>query len=237
MIKKELTGKKCCGIFIIIMINNLQGGVMMDHRKTATFDVDAQNGFTPVCPDELPVPEGNEITQALNKQAELAKYRVGSKDAHCREAAWIATREKPQFTQLGLPNADIHWEAHCIMGTKGAELIDGLPEVLEYDFFVWKGIEPTLHPYGACYHDFEKKMSTGVIEFLKAKEVENVIVGGLATDYCVKETAIELKRADFNVILNLEACRGIAEETIDAALKEMKELGIKIVDNTETLNK
>lgn len=218
------------------MINNVQGGIMLDINKTATFDVDAQNGFTPVCPNELPVPKGDEIAHALNEQAKYAKYRVGSKDAHCAKAVWIATDDKPQFTNLGLPNADIYWNEHCIVGTKGAELIDRLPNVTDYDFFVWKGIEPDLHPYGACYHDLEEKISTGVIEFLKMKEIENVIVGGLATDYCVKNTALQLKNAGFNVVINLEACRGIEKGTIMAALEEMKVAGINIIDDIKALN-
>lgn len=236
MIKKMLTVEIICCILIIIMIKNIQGGIMLDINRTAAFDVDVQNGFTPACPEELPVPEGDEIAHALNEQAKYAKFRVGSKDAHCTNAAWIATDDKPQFTNLGLPNADIYWNEHCIMGTKGAELIDNLPAVTEYDFFVWKGIEPDLHPYGACFHDLEEKLSTGVIEFLKMKEVENVIVGGLATDYCVKNTALQLKRAGFNVVINLEACRGIANETIATAIEEMKEAGIEIIDNIKTLN-
>ena len=50
--------------------------------QVASFDVDAQNTFTPLCPDELPVPEGNCIVDELNAQAKWANYRVGSKDAH-----------------------------------------------------------------------------------------------------------------------------------------------------------
>ncbi|NVJ60754.1 MAG: isochorismatase family protein [Gammaproteobacteria bacterium] len=203
--------------------------------KTAAFDVDAQYTFTPECPNELPVNGGTEIVPALNKQAELASVRVGSKDAHSPKAIWVANENKPMFSPVEGNNVDIAWNQHAVPGTKGFELIDGLPKPAEYDFFVWKGVELDMHPYGACYHDLNNQLSTGVIEFLKVKGIENVIVGGLATDYCVKTTAVQLKQAGFNVIVNLAASRGIAEDTIATGIEEMKALGIRVVNTTEEI--
>ena len=59
----------------------------------AAFDIDAQKTFTPVCPDELPVTEGDKIVPELNAQAEFAALRVASRDAHSPYAKWIATPE------------------------------------------------------------------------------------------------------------------------------------------------
>ena len=70
-------------------------------RETlAAFDVDAQKCFTPLCPDELPVPDGHEIARELNHQARLAALRIGSKDAHPPNAVWVATDDKPQLTPV-----------------------------------------------------------------------------------------------------------------------------------------
>lgn len=213
---------------------------MFDKSKTASFDVDAQYTFTPTCPDELPVPGGDEIAGALNEQNTFASFRVGCKDAHPEKAEWTATEAKPQFAPYeGKADIDIHWKPHGRPGTKGFELLEGLPAPEEYNYFVWKGVEPSLHPYGGCYHtqDWKKRrLSTGVIEVLKVNGIENVIVGGLATDYCVKETALQLRDAGFNVILNLNACRGIAPDTIASALAEMREAGVIVVDNVATAN-
>jgi nicotinamidase/pyrazinamidase len=204
---------------------------------TASFDVDSQNGFSPLCPNELPVAGATEIVKSLNENATFAKYRIGSKDAHSPEALWVATEDTPQFTPVSgdHKNVDIHWRSHCNVGTFGFEFMSGLPKIEDYDFMVYKGLEKDMHPYGACYHDLNNKMSTGVIEYLKVNNVENVIVGGLATDYCVLNTAKQLKSAGFNVILNLESCRGIEPETIEAAIAEMKELDIVIIESTEQL--
>ncbi|WJN52517.1 isochorismatase family protein [Pseudomonas asiatica] len=76
---------------------------------------------------------------------------------------------------------------------------------------VWKGVEPDLHPYGACYHDLAERRSTGVIEYLKVQQVGAVIVGGLALDYCVRTTARQLRQAGFQVLLYLPACRALTQ--------------------------
>jgi nicotinamidase/pyrazinamidase len=189
---------------------------------TASFDVDAENGFTPLCPNELPVPEGHLIVDELNEQANYARYRVMSKDVHAPGSAWEASNEHPQGEVVeGIPDVDMRWNTHTVSGTFGHQLIAGLPHTSEYDFWVTKGTEKDMHPYGACYQDLGKLISTGVIEWLKVKGVTTVIVGGLATDFCVKETVLELLEAGFTVILNLGACRGIFPDLIAAALEQM----------------
>ena len=194
----------------------------------ASLDIDAQKGFTPLCPNELPVAGGADIVAALNAQAALASLRIGSKDAHPANAAWVVTTPAAMLQPLDLPNADLTWPTHCVPGTPGFELLDGLPAPIDYDFFVWKGVEPDLHPYGACYHDLAERRSTGLIEFLQARSVDTVLVGGLATDYCVKTSVLQLRRAGFRVIVHLDACRGIAPETIDQARTRMIEAGAEL---------
>ncbi len=203
--------------------------------KVAAFDVDAQKGFTPLCPDELPVPEGHLIVAELNAQARFAGTRVFSKDSHPANPAWLATPEQPMLSPVEGENMDVRWNLHCVPGTKGFELLDGLPAETEYDFPVYKGVEPDMHPYGACYHDLKDRISTGVIEVLKARGVEIVLVGGLATDYCVKTTALQLKRAGFNVVVNLGACRGIAPDTTEAAIAAMKDAGVAMINSAAEL--
>ncbi|MFQ9522821.1 MAG: hypothetical protein ACLR2G_04285 [Phascolarctobacterium faecium] len=155
-------------------------------NKIAAFDIDAQNTFTPVCPDELPVAEGDQIVEELNAQAALASLRIGSRDAHSPQAVWIAGNGHPVLSPVsGYPDVDVYWPAHAIVGTKGFEFITGL-DPKNYDFQVYKGIEIDKHPYGACYHDLANTLSTGAIEYLREHGITTVICGGLATDYHVK---------------------------------------------------
>ena len=173
-------------------------------------DIDAQNTFTPLCEAELPIAGGDEIAAELNAQAALADLRL-----------------------TGLPDAPETWVAHAMVGSFGFELLAGLPKETEYDYCVWKGVSPELHPYGACYHDIAEKLSTGLIEWLHYRKADTLIVGGLATDYCVKATVLQLCRAEpqWRVIVNRAACRGIAPETIEQAWQEMAQAGAVLLDN------
>lgn len=209
--------------------------IMINKAKTAALDVDPQNGFTPLCPEQLPVPEGHQIAAALNAQAELATYRLLSKDSHPANAIWRANDTQPQFSPVEGDDVDIRWNMHCVPGTFGFDLIDGLPAVTDYNYVAFKGVETDLHPYGACYHDLGWNLSTGVIEFLRQNGVETVIVGGLALDYCVKVTALQLMDAGFQVFVNLDACRAIAAETAKAATKEMIDAGVTLIDTVDQL--
>ena len=111
-----------------------------DKKYIASFDIDAQNTFTPVCPDELPVAEGDQIADELNAQAKFASLRLGSRDAHTRDALWLSDAEHAPLTPIeGHPNLDVRWPAHAIIGTKGFDFIAGL-DPKAYDFQIYKGI-------------------------------------------------------------------------------------------------
>ena len=202
-----------------------------------SIDVDAQKTFSPLCPQELPVAEGDMIVAELNAQAALADLRVMSKDAHSPSAKWIVDKAVDMLQPTGLPNADLTWVPHAIVGTPGFELLDGLPAATGYDYCVWKGVDPEFHPYGACFHDIDEKLSTGLLEWRHSKQAQTVIVGGLATDYCVKTTVLQLlKGGAWQVIVNAAACRGIAPDTTEAAWNEMMAHGAIVLENAEKIS-
>ena len=199
----------------------------------AAIDVDPQNGFTPLCPNELPIPDGQSIVSELNTQAQFAHFRILTKDAHAPNAIWLASDSQPSLTPLAYSNSDLAWPMHCEIGTFGFQHLQGLPDITKYDYVVWKGIEPTLHPYGACYHDLTEKLSTGLIEWLQSKQVTCVLIGGLATEHCVKKTALQLKKSNFDVWVNLNACRGLNKKSILFACQEMTVEGIHCINDLD----
>jgi len=207
--------------------------IIINKSKTVSFDIDAQKGFTPICPNELPVTDGHLIVDECNKSATKAKYRYASKDAHPSNGVWT---EKPQFSPIDLPNVDIAWNPHCVVGTEGFELIDGLPKMSEYDFFVYKGAERDLHPYSPIYHDLAKRVSTGVIEKAKYDGIDTFIVNGLALNYCLGIGALDLNDAGFQVIVNLGATKGIgSDEELSKYVEMLKSKGIRIVDSADEI--
>ena len=219
--------------------------VLIVKESTASLNVDPQRGFTPICPDELPVPDGDKIVDELNGQNLISKYKIESKDVHPKNALWIATEKNPQLSVVGLPNVDIRWNRHCESGTLGMELLDGLPKMTEYDFFVGKGFEADLHPYSACYHNMTKTISTGLIEWLNQHKIATVIVGGLALNVeenplCVGHTVMDLSDTGFQVILNLGAVRGIGsiegqEKFVEVLKEKYNILVVESYKNIETI--
>ncbi|SEA79904.1 nicotinamidase/pyrazinamidase [Desulfuromusa kysingii] len=211
--------------------------IEVDKDKTASFDVDPQRGFTPLCPAELPVAQGDEIADELNAQARFARLRLVSKDCHPLEAPWVAhsAAEVMQPVAGDYPNLDIKWPPHCVVGTEGNRLIPGLPDEAVYDLVVEKGKDPLMHPYGACFQDLQERISTGAIEWLQTQGINTLLLGGLATDYCVKTTGLQLLQAGFRVILNRAACRGVATATSEQGLEELRQAGAEFVNSSHDL--
>jgi nicotinamidase/pyrazinamidase len=175
---------------------------------------------------------GHLIVDELNAQAEYARLRIGSKDAHSPKALWVTKNPAEIATPVYIkgPNIDLKWTLHGVPGTYGFQLLDGLPDPLDYNYFVWKGIELDCHPYGACYHDLHDRLSTGVVEYLRDQEIECVIVGGLAEDYCAGITGLQLLSAGFDVIFNRGASKAISPAGGDAMIKRLQDHGAFIIN-------
>jgi len=214
--------------------------VYVNNSTTAAVVIDCQKGFSELCPNELPVKGALEIVPEIQKVLSMVKIKVGSKDAHNPKDIWVADEKHPQIVTKveGTDQADCYWNSHCNVGEKGFELLDGLPEPKDFDFFIWKGIEA--HPYSAAYHLLNpnkngNKMTTGLIEYLRSKGITTIIVLGLATNFCVRATVYDLKEAGFEIIVDLAGCRGIDYPVgaVDECVEQMRKDGIKIVKNYE----
>jgi len=211
-------------------------GFIVNLNKTASMDVDAECCFSELCPEELPVEGALEIVPELNKQADCVKFRVGSKDAHAFRVPWATDAEHPQLSPItGYKDLDVYWNIHGVPGTKGFEFLPGLdPEA--YDFIAYKGIEPTMHPYGACFHDLADTKSTGLIEYLQVNDVQAIIVGGLATSFCLKKTVLQLcQHSHLLVFVNLAACRDLSGVDTIASIQEMEEAGAMMLENADEI--
>lgn len=209
--------------------------IKIDKAKTASVDVDPQKGFSELCPDELPVAGALEIVDELKHNHSKAGVRLVSRDMHPPGAAWEAESPDKMLQPVGLPEVDIKWNPHCVVGTRGVELLPGLPAIREYDFQLNKGIDPDAHPYGAFYHDQADTLSTGGIEFLRAKSIDTVIVGGLALDFCVKKSVEQLLDAGFRVILNLASTRAVFPENATKVADELADKGAILVENSDAI--
>ncbi|MDC5854072.1 isochorismatase family protein [Vibrio europaeus] len=209
--------------------------IKIDKTTTASIDVDPQKGFSELCPKELPVQGALEIVEELKRNHSKALVRLVSRDMHPPGAAWEAETPEKMLEPVGLPEVDIKWNPHCVVGTAGVELLPGLPDIRDYDFQINKGIDPDAHPYGAFYHDQADTLSTGGIEFLRAKQIDTVIVGGLALDFCVKKSVEQLLDAGFKVILNLASTRAVFPNNANNVANALAEKGVILIENAKGL--
>jgi len=207
----------------------------INYNTTASFDIDAQKGFTTICPTELPIKDGELIVSELNNNSKYCKFRIGSKDIHPNNAVWITRNSNENGTLIkkneNFRSVDLKWVSHCVIGTKGAELLDNLPHPMDYDFFVYKGIESDVHTYSPIYHDLQKTLTTGVIEFAKYNNIKTFIVGGLALDFCVGNGVIDLINNGFEVIVNLSSTKSIYDS--NEYILKLKEIGVKFVNSSK----
>jgi nicotinamidase/pyrazinamidase len=168
--------------------------------------VDFQNDFTPG--GALGVDGGDEIAGRLNELAADARFEVV-----------VATRDWHPPDHGSFRAEGGIWPVHCVQGTPGAELHAGLDRE-RVDVVVDKGQDRNADGYSG----FE---ATLLEELLRARGVDHVTIGGIATDYCVKNTALDALALGFGVTVDRTAVRGVEVEPGDSerALDEIRAAG------------
>ena len=171
--------------------------------------VDVQNDF---CPGgALAVPDGDAVVAKVNRLADEASFVVATRDWHPADHGSFAA-------QGGI------WPVHCVAGTPGASLHPGIDSG-QIDVVVDKGQVAELEGYSG----FE---GTGLERLLRSRGVDAVDIAGLALDYCVKATALDARRAGFDVTVHRGATRAVEVSPGDGerAVAELRAAGVEVVD-------
>ena len=189
--------------------------------------VDLQNDFLPG--GALAVPNGDDVIPIANQLQKHFPLVVATQDWHPPTHGSFAANHpgRKVFEQIelnGFPQT--LWPVHCVQGTPGAELAASLHRDKIARVFP-KGTDPSIDSYSGLFDNGHRK-STGLGEWLKAQGVTDVFVCGLATDYCVKFTALDAAKAGFKTHLIEDACRGVnlAPHDVKRAIEEMRSAGI-----------
>jgi nicotinamidase/pyrazinamidase len=192
--------------------------------------VDIQNDFVPG--GALAVPEGNRVVPVANEVQRKFELVFATQDWHPPDHGSFAANhpgKKPgEVIELnGL--TQILWPVHCVQQTRGAEFVRGL-DVSRVAKVFQKGTDPAIDSYSGFFDNGHRK-STGLGDWLRARGVGDVYVCGLATDYCVKFTALDARQLGFNVWLIEDACRGVNLKPGDSAdaIAEMRSAGVRVV--------
>ncbi|MEN6494027.1 MAG: bifunctional nicotinamidase/pyrazinamidase [Thermoguttaceae bacterium] len=196
--------------------------------------IDVQNDF---CPGgALPVPEGDQVVPVLNRLQPRFDLVVATQDWHPPDHGSFAAnhpgRRPGEVIDLhGL--AQILWPVHCVQDSPGAEFHPALDRGRIAEVFR-KGVDPEIDSYSGFFDNGHRR-STGLADYLQSHGVREVYIGGLATDYCVKFTALDAVGLGFHTHLIQDACRGVnlAPGDVVQAIDQMRASGVKIVDSTE----
>jgi nicotinamidase/pyrazinamidase len=193
---------------------------------------DVQNDFLPG--GALAVPEGDLIIPIINRlQAEFPLV-AATQDWHPANHGSFAVNHpgRQPYDQIdlnGLPQT--LWPVHCVQGSTGADLASSLERQRIARIFQ-KGTDPAIDSYSGFFDNGHRK-GTGLAEWLEAKGVSDVYLCGLATDYCVKFTALDAVQLGFATHIVEDACRGINVRPNDVAdaIEEMRRLDVQIVES------
>ena len=191
--------------------------------------VDVQNDFLPGGP--LGVRGGDALVAPINALMNEFALVVATQDWHPHDHASFATnhanRAPGETIDLdGLPQ--VLWPTHCVQATPGAAFAPGL-RVERFDHVVRKGTDARVDSYSGFF-DNGRRHATGLGDWLRARGVGGVHVCGIATDYCVKSTALDALADGFDVTLIERACRGVDLAPGDAgrAVDAMRAAGVRI---------
>ena len=196
--------------------------------------VDVQNDF---CPGgALAVPEGDAVVPLINGIMGLFPTVVATQDWHPEGHISFASRHpgKNPFEVVEIRGTEqVLWPDHCVEGTPGADFHSEL-NTTAFRFVLRKGTNLEMDSYSAFLEN-DRRTTTGLAGLLRELGVERVLVTGLATDVCVRATALDGRGAGFRVVVLEDACRpvDVPPGSLDRALQEMRDQGVLILRTDE----
>jgi nicotinamidase/pyrazinamidase len=201
--------------------------------KSALIVVDVQNCF--VTGGTLPVKDGEAVVPIINKLSAAFQNIVVTQDWHTPGHASFATtypgKKAFETTKLSY-GTQVLWPDHCVQGTDDAALHKDL-KLPTAQIIIRKGFHKEMDSYSA-FDEADHKTATGLAGYLKARGIKTLYVTGLATDFCVAWTAMDARKAGFNVYVIEDATRGIdLNGSLAAAWKQMTAKGVKRIQSAD----
>lgn len=189
--------------------------------------IDVQNDF---CPGgALAVAQGDAIVAQINAMMPEYDAVVLTQDWHPAGHSSFATSHagKAPFDMIDMPyGPQVLWPDHCVQNTQGAQFHKDLRT--DADLIIRKGFRPEIDSYSAFFEN-DQTTPTGLTGYLRDRGVTQLMLVGLATDFCVHFSALDAARLGFSVAVDLTACRAIdMDGSLETALNAMKNAGVAI---------
>jgi nicotinamidase/pyrazinamidase len=205
-------------------------------EKIGAIVVDVQADFTKFKNGSLAVEGTDEayikIVEENTKKLKVAGFPIyATQDWHPTDHVSFFTNhiERKAFDVIKIHGKDqVLWPPHCVQRTSGAEIL------LDNKLFkatVKKGMDPQYDSYSGFQDDGGRK--TKMDKILKKDRITKVVVYGIATDYCVKATVLDAVALGYKVIMIKNLSRGVAPDTSEKALDEMKAKGVVVLDDAD----
>ena len=200
---------------------------------TVLIIVDAQYGFMPG--GGLAVADGDAVVPVINRIAPRFANVVLTQDWHPADHISFAANHpgRAPFETITLPYGEqVLWPTHCVQGTRDAALHDDL-RVPQAQLIIRKGFHRDVDSYSA-FMEADRRTSTGLAAYLKARGITKLYLCGLATDYCVAWSAQDARAAGFEATVIEDACRAIdLNGSLARAWADMAAAGVGRVQSTD----
>lgn len=192
--------------------------------------VDLQYDFMPG--GALAVARGDEVVPVAQRLMPRFDVVIATQDWHPRDHASFAVnhpgKQVGEVIDLdGLPQ--VLWPAHCVQGTRGAELHEAIDKKRITAVFR-KGLDPNIDSYSGFFDNGHRK-ATGLADWLAERKIDKLYVMGLATDYCVKFTVLDARQLGLDIALVEDGCRAVDLAPGDGAraIAAMRDAGATVV--------
>lgn len=190
--------------------------------------IDVQNDF---CPGgALAVPEGDQIVPGINALIKAHETVILTQDwhpaGHSSFASSHAGKAPMELTQMPY-GPQVLWPDHCVQGSNGAAFHKDL-NTTRADLIIRKGFNPAIDSYSALFEN-DQKTPTGLEGYLRSRGITDLVMVGLATDFCVNFSAVDAAKQGFTVTVKQDLCRAIDfDGSLAAAQAGMKAAGVTL---------
>ncbi|MCB1342177.1 MAG: bifunctional nicotinamidase/pyrazinamidase [Pseudooceanicola sp.] len=189
--------------------------------------IDVQNDF---CPGgALAVPDGDAVVAPINAMMDGFDAVILTQDWHpAGHSSFASTHGAAAYSLTTMPYGEqVLWPDHCIQGSPGAAFHPALRT--DGDLILRKGFRPGIDSYSAFFEN-DRTTPTGLDGYLRTRGLSDLVLVGLATDFCVNYSALDAARLGYRVSLALTACRGIdLDGSLAAAETAMRDAGVQFV--------
>jgi len=206
--------------------------------KTGVIVTDIQGDFTELKHGSLAVKGTDQrfidtVQEATKKLKEKGFAIFATQDWHSKDhISFFTTHPGKKAFEIISRNGkeQVLWPPHCVQGSEGAKIL--LDEKL-FDAIVRKGTEVEFESYSGFQDDGGNQ--TPLHHILQAGGIERVIIYGIATDYCVRASALDALKLGYQVVMIKDLSRGVAPETTKKAIEELQRAGVQILESVDSL--